>query len=256
MKKKLLAILTVLLLALSLCAPVLASDGIMNYVIDADDLLTYAEWDPLEDQAADISQRHGCGVYVVFLYDYTVYGYGSVYDTAAQLYHEENYGEGEERNGIMLLVSMSTRDYALFVYGEKAEYAFNSYGLSELEDVFLPSFGENDWCGGFSGYLTACDNYLTQADAGKPVQKSTLQRLVPAVGISCIISLIICMVQKGKMKTVRRKTDAHAYITFDGLNLTESYDQFTHTTETRRRIERSTTKSESGGGGSGRSGKF
>lgn len=256
MKTRFLAILTVLLLTLSLCVPVLASDGIMNYVIDADDLLTYEEWEPLEDQAADISGRHGCGVYVLFLYDYTAYGSGSVYDTASQLYHDENYGEGEGRNGIMLLVSMSTRDYALFVYGEKAEYTFNSYGLAELEDAFLPSLSENDWCGGFFGYLAACDKYLTQADAGKPVQESVAQRILPVVGISCGISLVICLVLKSKMKTVRRKRDAMGYVAFGGLNLTERYDRFTHTTETRRHIEKDTSKNESGGGGSGRSGKF
>lgn len=256
MKTKFLAVLTALILILSLCIPVLASDGTMHYVIDADDLLTYEEWEPLEDQAADISQRHGCDVYVVFLYDYTVYGDGSVYDTAAQLYHSENYGVGEDRNGIMLLVSMSTRDYALFVYGQQAEYAFNSYGLAELENAFLPSLSEDDWCGGFAAYLTACDKYLTQADAGKPVQESVMQRILPVVGISCGISLVICLVLKGKMKAVRRKTDAKGYVAFGGLNLTERYDRFTHATETRRRIEKDTSKSESGGGGSGRSGKF
>lgn len=256
MKTRFLAVLTVLLLTLSFCVPVLASDGIMNYVIDADDLLTYEEWDPLEDQAADISQRHGCGVYVLFLNDYTVYGDGSVYDTAAQLYHSENYGEGEGRNGIMLLVSMSTRDYALFVYGEKAEYAFNSYGLAELENAFLPALSEDDWCSGFSAYLTVCDEYLTQADAGNPVQESIAQRILPVVGISCGISLAICLVLKSKMKTVRRKADATGYVAFGGLNLTGRYDRFTHTTETRSRIEKDTSKSESGGGGSGRSGKF
>lgn len=75
------------------------------------------------------------------------------------------------------------------------------------------------------------------------------------VGISCAIALVICLVLKEKMKTVRRKVEAQAHIASGGLNLKDSYDRFTHITETRRRIEKSSS-GESDGGGSGRSGKF
>lgn len=256
MKKRVLTVFTVLLLTLAFGVPALASDGIMNYVIDVDDLLSYEEWEPLEDRAAEIVQRHGCGVYVVFMDDYTAYSDAGIYDTAAQLYHDDDYGEGEGRNGILLLVSMSTRDYALFVYGEKAEYAFGSYALTRLENAFRPRLSEDDWCGGFDAYLATCDEYLALAASGTPVQMGTVQRIVPVVVISCGISLVICLVLKSKMKTVRRKVEARSYVSFGGLNLTDRYDRFTRTTQTRRRIERSTSQSESGGGGSGRSGKF
>lgn len=54
-------------------------------------------------------------------------------------------------------------------------------------------------------------------------------------------------------------TRSHTYLTKGGLNLTEQYDRYTHTTETSTKIEKdnsSSSQSESGGGGSGRSGKF
>ena len=63
------------------------------------------------------------------------------------------------------------------------------------------------------------------------------------------------------MKSVHQKKEADAYLTEGGLHLTQQYDQYTHTTETRTKIEKSSssggsTCSESGGGGSGRSGNF
>ena len=40
------------------------------------------------------------------------------------------------------------------------------------------------------------------------------------------------------MKSVHQKKEADVYLTEGGLHLTEQYDQYTHTTETRTKIER------------------
>lgn len=50
MKKKISAMLLALLMAFTLCTPAWASNGIMNYIIDAEDVLDYDEWDALEDR--------------------------------------------------------------------------------------------------------------------------------------------------------------------------------------------------------------
>ena len=108
----------------------------MKYIFDNSDLLTFDEWEKLEARAADISQRHGCGVYVAFVDDFTEYGYGNdVYKTTYQLYHANELGMGENRDGIIILLSMDDRDYAMFVYGENAEKAFDKYGQEQLEDT-------------------------------------------------------------------------------------------------------------------------
>lgn len=45
------------------------------------------------------------------------------------------------------------------------------------------------------------------------------------------------MILKGQMKSVRKGVDANVYTTAGGgLKLTDSYDHYTHTTETRRKI--------------------
>ena len=48
------------------------------------------------------------------------------------------------------------------------------------------------------------------------------------------------------------------YVTAEGLNLTEQYDHYTHTTETRRKIssDSDSDSSSHSGGGSGSSGKY
>ena len=234
----------------------------MNYIFDLTDQLSFDEWAKLEARAEEISLRHGCGVYVAFVEDFTkYYGGNDVYKTTYQLYHSNELGMGENRDGIIILLSMDERDYAMFVYGKNAEYAFNKYGQEQLEDAFLGYFGDNDWYGGASHYLDTCDEYLTLAEEGDPVRKNPLPMYLIVVAASCVISGIICLVMKGKLRTVHKKVEANEYVAAGGLTLTKQYDRYTHTTETRRKIHDDSdsggsTSSCSGGGGSGRSGTF
>ena len=234
-----------------------------SYIFDLSDQLTAEEWKEAEARAADISQRHNCGVYVVFVDNFKKYGDGDdVYKTTYELYHANELGMGEGRDGIIILLSMAERDYAMFVYGTYAETAFNSYGQEKLEKAFLGNFKEDDWYGGVSNYLSTCDEYLTRADAGKPVRESPALLIAIAVVASCLLSGAICLFLKRSMKTVHQKVEANEYVAPGGLQLSKQYDRYTHTTEVRSKISSSDdssssgTSSCSGGGGSGRSGKF
>lgn len=235
----------------------------MSYVFDHSHMLTDTQRAELEAQAKEISLRHHCGVYVAFVDDYTVYSDGGgVYKTTYQLYHGDQLGMGDDRDGIIILLSMAERDYAMFVYGTYAETAFNNYGQEKLEKAFLGNFKEDDWYGGVSNYLSTCDEYLTRADAGKPVRESPALLIVIAVVASCFLSGAICLFLKRSMKTVHQKVEANEYVAPGGLQLSKQYDRYTHTTEVRSKISSSDdssssgTSSCSGGGGSGRSGKF
>lgn len=244
-------------------APELGSTG-MNYVFDLRGMLSDGGREELEDRAEDIALRRSCGIYTLFVEDFTAYGYGDdPYTALYQIYHAEGLGVGEDRNGVIIMLSMTERDYAMFVYGEYAEYAFDEYGQEKLEEQFLGDFGENDWYGGISNYLDACEEYLTKADAGKPVRRPYWIWFVISAGCSCLAAGTVCLWLLRKMKSVHQKAEADAYLTAGGLHLTKQYDRYTHTTETRTKIQKESsggsggsTYSESGGGGSGRSGKF
>lgn len=237
------------------------SGGGMQYVYDVSGLLTYEQWQELEHRAQTISQRCRCGVYFAIVDDYTDYGDGSVYETTYQLYHNSGLGYGLGRDGIIALLSMEERDYAMFVYGEYAEYAFNEYGREMLEERFLGNFGDNDWYGGISNYLSGCEEFLAKAEADDPVRPSYWPRIAMMTALSCLAAGIVCYILLRGMKTVRPGAKADAYVAAGGLQLTEQRDQFSHTTVTRTAIRKESsgggsTRSESGGGGSGRSGKF
>ena len=233
----------------------------MQYVFDISDLLTFEEWEELETRAADISSRQHCGVYFALVDDYTDYGDGGVYEVTYQLYHGSELGFGTDRDGIIVLLSMEERDYGMFVYGGYAEYAFDEFGQEELEERFLGDFGDNDWYGGVSNYLSGCEEFLAKAEADDPVRPSYWPRIAMMTALSCLAAGIVCYILLRGMKTVRPGAKADAYVAAGGLQLTEQRDQFIHTTVTRTALQKQgsgggSTRSESGGGGSGRSGKF
>ena len=229
MKRRIRCLLLVLLFCLVLCVSAAAAEQTgaqLSYVTDAAGLLNENENMLLEKMAESVSQKYGVGVYIVTVEDYRDFHSEGVYKATYTIYHQYTMGEGPNRDGIMLLLSMADRDWAMFCYGSHCEYAFNSYGQEKLEKVFLDNFGEDDWYGGFEDYVKECRVYLEKAANGKPVRASLFFPMLAA-----------------------------------GLRLTEQTDRFTHKTTSSRKIERSSSsggssRSESGGGGSGRSGKF
>ena len=72
--------------------------------------------------------------------------------------------------------------------------------------------------------------------------------------ISCVIALIVCMVFRSQMNSVRTQTTANQYVGTGGLNLTLSRDIYRYTSQKRRQIPRNDNNNNSTGGGHGGAG--
>jgi len=254
--RKYLTLFLVLLLLIALAVPVSAAGT--PYIIDDADLLTPEEEMELNGIARQIADTYRIGIYIMTVPNYHTYGREyEIFDVLWNYYHDNNLGCGPNREGMILMLSMAERDYATFFYGDRTEYAFNSYGQEELESYFLDDLGYDDWYHGFSNYLYASENFLARAEAGDPVRESPWPMALMFVGIACFLSFIVTMIQWSKMKNVAPGRNASHYAA-GGLNLTRQRDQFLHRSVRRRKIETSSSHghSHSGGGGSGRSGKF
>ena len=258
------------------------------HVYDEADLLSYSEWQKLEQKASDISERYKCDLYIVTVDDFT--DYTDDYDvlTAAQnIYEKMDFGYGVGKDGQMLLLSMDDRDFALIAYGDFGNEAFTDYGKDIVIDAFLDDFRSNDWYGGFVDYLDECEYLLEEASNGTPVDilipddepyppyvpykptwEDYVRRFLIMLLPSSLASLIICSILRSKSKTVHIATNANRYVD-QGLRLFNSNDIFLHRSQTRRRIETENRVSMGSGGGShyggttvnssgfsGKSGKF
>lgn len=247
-----------LLLAVLLAVPAFASE---NYVIDDAGLLIGGQQEQLNRRAAEIAEQYEIGIYILTVEDFRDYGEEyEIFDVLWNYYHDNRLGFGENREGMILMLSMKERDYATFFYGENTEFAFNAYGQELMEEKFLDDFAEDLWFFGFMDYLSVAEDYMARAAAGNPVRESPWPMVFLFVVIALAISGIATLVEWGKMRNVAVKADALHYQAEAGLALTARSDQFVRQTMTRRKIQTqsssSGSRSHSGGGGSGRSGKF
>lgn len=278
-KKRLFCLLAVLGVCLSLIVPSLAEERFV-YVYDEAGLLTVPERDALESQAADFSGEYDFAVYVVTVSDYRDYGGGTVDAVAASIFEKNDFGLGAEGSGVLLLLSMEERDYALFFHGY-GNSAFTERDKDRLEEAFLDDFRRDDWYGGFSDFVSSCGGMLEQATAGDSSDRYTpyvngdthpsffrglRERLGPfglmivIVVFPALVALIVCTIAKRNMKSVKKAEKADFFAVPGSMELYASEDRFTHITQARVKVESDSDINRSGGGGGGgsssRSGKF
>ena len=267
MKKKcILSLLLALCLVLSLGGAALASGEMaVPYVTDAAGLLTQDEVLALEAQAEQIAADYGCAPYILVVENYR--DYEDTYDAfeaGMNLYERWGLGYGPEKNGLLLMLSMAERDYALVPYGSVTHRAFTDYGRDDLCEQFLDNFRNDDWVGGFRDYLDGCAWLLEQARNGTPYDVNTAPKgFNPLIiVIPLVLALVVCLVLTAQMKTAKRKTEAGDYMVQGGTEMRVVQDIFTHRTVTRQVIQ---SENKGGGGGgttinargfSGKSGKF
>ena len=258
MKRKMMLFLLVLMLAAVFAMPVLAA---REYVVDDGDILTESEEQALEQMAEDISDQFGCDVCILTVYDYRDYGSGGVRSSAEQYFTDNGLGRGSEKDGVLLMLSMAERDYALIAHGDLANGAFTDYGKEVLSEEFLDDFRYDDWYDGFCDYLDGCERLLDAAERGEPVDVSAANGgIFVVLLVPLAVAAIVCGVMVAMMKTARKQTHANAYIPDGGVQITGRADRFINRTVVRQKIESSSSSSGAtrvnSGGFSGRSGKF
>ena len=122
---KLTGLILSLLLIIS-CSVVAFAEGDseMDYVVDQAGILSNSQFSSLLQKAQRLSQQYSVGIYIVAVDDMTNWGYYNVEEFAQDLFEANDCGIGPDRDGIMLCLSMSDRDYDLDAHGNYANYSF------------------------------------------------------------------------------------------------------------------------------------
>lgn len=271
MKKRITAILFALVICLCTAVPALAADtdGFADEYYRLNDpagLLTDSEEDALLKKLDEISLRQKMDMTVAAVDDLD--GYDSAAEYADAVYELCSYGYGEKKDGILLLISMEDRDWAISTcgYGIKV---FTDAGIKYIGKQIKSDLSDGNYAAAFDTYAKLCDEFITQARTDKPYDKGNLPReplsavwIPVSIVIGAVLALIIVGSMKGKLKTVRAQAAANSYMKKDSLNVTESSDLFLYNTVTREEKKKdsdsgsSTHTSSSGTEHGGGSGKF
>ena len=275
-----------LLLALLLClclTPAASAAEDIGHVQDTAGILSSDEVRALEEWAETISESCRCAMYIVTVPDYRELNGGDVGACAEGIYSYYDLGYGSGRDGMLLLLSMEDRDYALTSYGYYADYCFGDHNKNLVEEAFLARFRYDDWYGGFTAYLDHAEDVLKTAQAhGLTVDMedqsfSGLQysgdryrygvtgklpvgaKVGITVGAPSLIALLVCSLFKTQMKTAKLRTTAEEYVVPGSAALRIKEDRFVNRTQTRTHIESGSGGRGGGGGGGGfhtHTGKF
>lgn len=221
---------------------------------DEANLLTDSEQELLETKLDEISERQQCDVAII-----TVNSTNGkdIVDMADDIYDYDGYGMGPGDDGILFLLDMGNREWAISTYGFAID-AFTDVGQERLMDRVVPYLSSGNFNKAFNQFASLCDDYITEAKNGDPIgaytppsssgnhsnnnsshQSSEPQKLDPfslaliCGGVSLFIALGTVLSEKGKLKSVRTKSTAYDYVS-KPLYLTRSQDLYLYRNVTRR----------------------
>lgn len=234
MKTKIIA-LCALLLCCVLVLPVCAASP---RLVDEADLLSAQEERTLLEQLDAISEKHGIDVIAVTVDSFDGYYSANAFADAYFLSH--GYGQGEERDGLIMAVSVTDREFAVSTHGSAID-TFEGDALERLLDAVAEQFSQNRWAEGCRVYAALCDDTIA---AHK--RNEWLIHIGLSLVIGFVIALITVSVMKGKLKSVRSKASASDYTCEGSMHLTVQRDIFLFRTVSRRPRPKNTNTGGSG----------
>lgn len=247
MKKSIHILLIALSMLFVLAVSVSAAD--LPLVYDEADLLTDIEEAALLSKLEAISDAADMDV-VVALVD-------SIEDLSPMEYADDffdynGYGQGANRDGLVLLISMEYSDWWISTRGY-AVTAFTDAGIEYIGEQVTPYLSDGMYADAVEEFAAQCETFIAQAKTGDPFDTHNLPKepfnkgmaLVIAVAAGFIIGKIYAGKLKGELTSVRRQNAAVGYVREGSLNVTNSNEFFLY-----RNVSRSAKPTSSSGGSS------
>ena len=233
-------------------------------LIDESEVIPDADEAVLLQRMNELSEKYEFDLVIMTVDSESMAGI-SVEDFANDTFLYCGFGYGENKDGMLLLMVMDTRDWAVSKNGFALE-AFTDAGFDYIIEQIKSDLGEDNFTGAFTDYVDLCDDFLAKAKAGEPYTEDTLPKepfsavssLIVSVIIGFVIALIATGVMKGQLKSVRFRSEASDYTKPGSMQVNESRDFFLYSTVSRTEKKQDDDSDRSSGGGSSRnqSGKF
>lgn len=254
----LLSLAILLIFCLGMALPVSGAPLEQIYLRDNGDVLTDAEEARLSEKLEKVGRERECDIAVVTVR--TLNG-RNVQRYAHELYDIHGYGQGSDRDGILLLISVGDREYAFSVNGF-AHRSLSEKALDRIEDDVVASLSEDRYAAAIDAFADNCDYLLGLARDGKSYNPFPWVILPISLVLGFLIALVSVNSMKNKLKTVRFAGNAANYVRRDSLVLRDSREIYLYSTVTKipkpknNGSGRSSSGGSSGGSRGGRSGHF
>ncbi len=263
-KKQLVLFLSVIVLLCMTALSASAADGLR--LIDGAGLLSDDEETAVLASLDEISERQQLDIVIVTTNSTDGRG---VQAYADDYFDYNGYGFGADRDGILLLIDMGERMWAMSTSGYGMT-AFNDAGLAYLENCFLSDLSAGNYDDAFLSYAGQCDALITLAREGEPYGSGyndgydydydydydyeefssfdAGSTLMVSLFVGGIVSLVIVLSMCAQLKSVRQQ-NAGAYQRAGSLQITESREMFLY-----RNVTKTVRQDNDSSGGGSRSG--
>ena len=261
--KRFIAFIAALVLTFGMTASAIAAPSVPR-VTDGADILSDSEEQALLDKLNAVSEALQFDIVIV-----TTDGLGGLTaeEYADKFFDDNGFGYGSDYDGVLLLLDMNERAYAISTSGEGIT-DLTDYGLQSIVDAMMGDLGSGRYASAFNTFTNKCEEYVklaredtpydTYIYVTEPIDGPTPHRtgtyfdtawIVMGLIAGFVLSLIITGAWKSKLKSVRQQYSAGSYVRSGSLALTESYDRFLYSNIARTPIPRDRGNNTPGGGG-------
>lgn len=233
MKKRVVSIIfAIFLVSLSVLSAFAESEGASTYgrLVDNAKLLSEDEYSQLKEHIDTVSEKYTFDVVIV-----TEKSIGDKTPTeyADDFFDYNGYGEGDNHDGILFLLDMENRKWAISTTGAGIPY-FTDYGQEKIMDDVKPYLSDGEYYDAFDTFVTMCDDYINKAITDEPYDVNNQPKtIIPiyyiifgGVGIGALVGFIVVLIMKSKLKTVRMQPLASSYVKSGSFKLTEHSDLY------------------------------
>ena len=267
--KRFLSILSCFLITAGMEMQAYATEGFAGEyyrLIDMAGILSEQEDADILAELDEISERQEMEVAIITVDNLDVYD--DIQEYADDLYEYCEFGYGEDRDGMVLVISMEGRDWCISTCGYGITVLTDA-GIEYIGDLMKDDLSEENYADAFYTYAECCDQMITQAREGHPFDRSDLPKkpmsamTLPIVFLIAVaLAVVIVKIMKGQLKSVHNQAEAGDYVRAESMNISESRDLFLYRTVQRTKREEkkesgsSTHESSSGTKHGGGGGKF
>lgn len=199
-------------------------------LVDYAGLLEDDEAETLEKKLDQISEDYDCDVVIVT--EESINGARPM-DYADDFFDYNDYGMGADKSGILLLLTMEERQWRMSTHGDAIQI-FTDAGQEYISDRFVSSLSDAEYYEGFTEFADLCEEFIVQAQNGKPYDSGNLPEesqpfyitLLIALVTGFVLAVIVSVVMRSQMKTVHMKANASDYMKAGSLHINRSRDMF------------------------------
>lgn len=219
-------------MSLSVLPAFAESEGASTYgrLVDNAKLLSEDEYSQLKEHIDTVSEKYTFDVVIV-----TEKSIGDKTPTeyADDFFDYNGYGEGDNHDGILFLLDMENRKWAISTTGAGIPY-FTDYGQEKIMDDVKPYLSDGEYYDAFDTFVTMCDDYINTAITDEPYDVNNQPKtIIPiyyiifgGVGVGALVGFIVVLVMKSKLKSVRMQPLASSYVKSGSFKLTEHSDLY------------------------------